>query len=104
MTIERVDESGNSLVFELTSRELYDAFLEQQFLLDRNDCEGMIYGFTDAQVMECYGVDKAGFYELLDDMAMCLRRNIDKYDMTWEYARDDAVRTVIERSARTPEN
>lgn len=95
MTISRIVD-GKNVSFELSDSELYRAFLEQEFILDRLDCEDMIAGFSDEDSIGCYGVDAGTFKTLLDDMAVEKRRNMDKYDMSWDYARDEAIRTIID--------
>lgn len=86
---------GKHLDFELTPDELYDAFREQEFLFDREDCKAVIDDLADDEIFDTYGVTAEQFMAHLDDMAAEKRRNMNKYDMDWEYARDEAIRAVI---------
>lgn len=83
-----------TMEFELTADELYNAYREQQFLFDRADIEDQ-FEMSDEDCIECYGIRKKEAESLFDDMAVEMRRNIDKYDMSWEYARDEAVREIL---------
>ena len=90
MTIER-----NGVKFELTDRELYDAYCEQRFIFDREDIKGLFDNYEDDELIEIYGVTRTEIEAFYDDAAIEMRRNIDKYEMSWEYARDEAIDTVI---------
>ena len=79
------------------SRDLR-AYVVQQLEFDRADIEDLICGMSDADVMACYDVGIEQFKSLIDDMAYEMRCQIDKYDVSWEYARDEAVRSVIEEA------
>lgn len=96
MTITRT-VNGKELSFELDSQELYEAYREQEFRFDRNDCEDCISCMSDEEVRDTYGVSAETFHTLLDEMASEKRRNMDKYEMSWDYARDEAVKSVIGR-------
>ena len=37
---------------------------------------------------------------MIDDMASEMRRQIDKYDVSWDYARDEAIREIIEKELK----
>lgn len=95
MTIVR-EIGGKKTEFVLTSEELYNAYREQQFLFDRADIEDQ-FEMADEHCVNCWGITKKEAETLFDDMAAEMRRNIVKYDMSWEYARDDAIREVIRR-------
>ena len=94
MTIERVID-GKTVTIELTAEEEYQAYCSQQFRFDRMDVEDVMDFCDDETFEDEYGVQPAVFETLVDDMASELRRNIDKYDMSWQAARDDAIKTVI---------
>lgn len=89
--------NGVKMEFELTDDELCNAYIEQQHIFDIMDCENMIVCLNDDEIIDCYGVTREQYLSLLDEMADVLRKNIDKYEMSWDYARDDAIRTVTER-------
>lgn len=99
MTVTR-EINGSTVEIQLTDHELYLAFEEQQHTYDCYDCEDLIDGLSEEEVQECYGVSPGQFKALVDEMATEKRRNMDKYDMSWDYARDEAVRTVIDRFKR----
>lgn len=102
MTIARMI-NGKLVPITLTDSELYEAYAEQQFLFDRMDCEDMCVGLDDEELVECYGVTGEQFESLLDEMATEKRRNMDKYDMSWDFARDEAIRETIRRSGYVSE-
>ena len=80
---------------ELTDNELYQAYLEKEFQFDRMDVEDVFDGISDDDLIEAYGVGFDAIAPLIDEMAEQKRRNMDKYDMSWDYARDDAIRYVL---------
>ena len=94
MTITR-EIDGKTREITLTSSEIYGAYVVQQFEFDRGDIEDLICGLNDEDVKECYGISVQEFKDHVDDMAYEMRRQINKYDVSWEYARDEAVKSVI---------
>lgn len=94
MTITR-EIDGKAIEIELTSRELYDAYVEQEHYFDKCDIEDMIVGWEDDDIVEVYGVTRDAFESLVEEMAYRKRRYMDKYDVSWDYARDEAIRDVI---------
>lgn len=93
------------LEFELTSDELRNAFYEQQAVYD---CEDMLYYIEDEgkDWLKTAGyddkfIDSISLY--LDEMGEELRRQIDKYDLSWEYARVEAFQSVLRRIKPTPD-
>lgn len=99
MTITRVID-GTPHEIELTPSEIYGAYVVQQFEFDKDDIEDLICGLSDDDVRSCYGVNTETFRSLIEDMAYEMRRQINKYDVSWEYARDEAVRSVISSEVR----
>lgn len=87
--------NGVEHVFPLTLGELFDAYYEQQYRFDLEDVEDAIIGYQDEDVQMEYGVSKEEYMSLKEKIAGELRRNIDKYDMDWSSAREDAIRSVI---------
>lgn len=87
---------GKQVEIELTDDELYDAYLEKEFIFDKQSIEDAICGWSDQEVLEVYDVDRTKFLSLADDMAAEMRRNIDKYEMSWSYARDEAIADVLQ--------
>lgn len=71
---------------ELLPEELYDAYREQQHKLD---IESVInYGemFDPEDMQEEFGCSYDEFLSIKEDIAEELRRNIDKYDVSFDYA------------------
>lgn len=96
MVIKRtVDGKENS--FELTERELCDAFFEQQYNFDKEDIKDYFgqMDYLDGDFEDAFGVSRSKADTLIGEIASEMRRNMDKYDMDWEDARDEAVRSVL---------
>ena len=87
---------GKEVEIELTDDELYDAYLDKEFIFDKQGVEDTICGWSDQEVLEVYDVDRTKFLSLADDMAVEMRRNIDKYEMSCSYARDEAIADVLQ--------
>lgn len=87
--------NGEDVEFELTRGELYSAYEEQQHIFDKADVEDIIDQMDDDTIMANYGVSMAAAEDLVDEIAYRMRRYIDKYDMSWESARDEAIKDVI---------
>ena len=101
MKIQRMI-NGTILNFELLPDELVEAYFEQQEKFDIEDVVSFAECFDNETLMDSYGCT---YQELLDnkeDIAAAMRKNIDKYDMEWSYAREEAVRDVM-RSVKTAE-
>lgn len=97
MNIKRM-VAGKELKFELTPDELRDAFYEQQSIYDHDDMMYYLEENRESLIDSGYKkefVDTLGQY--LDEMGYELRRQQDKYDLSWEYARDEALRVVLRR-------
>lgn len=87
---------GKRLQFALTFREMTDAHSEVQHQIDVSDMEDYIDPFFEDQewFKESYGVNftLADSIESIDEMATILRTCLDRYEMSWEYAREEALR------------
>lgn len=94
MKIKR-EVNGVPMEFELTDDELWSAFQEKERQFDRQDIEDAVCGLEDEDIDDLYGVSREVLESLFDQMAYEKRRNQDKYDMSWEFARDEAIRTVV---------
>ncbi len=99
MTITRT-VGGEQLSFELTESELVNAFFEQQFKFDKQDVMDSIYGYEDDDVLGVYGITIKEYTKLSGDIAAEMRRNLDRYDMDFSSARDEAVRDVVQKYKR----
>ncbi len=90
MTITR-EINGQTIEIELTSDELYEAYLEKQNQFDCEDIEDVFNGFDDDELEDMYGMTRAQLAEKIPELAHEMRRNIYKYDMSWQAARDAAI-------------
>lgn len=81
----KIIRNGNE--YELTSDELYRAYLEQEHLYDRENIELNMQARLDAPIYEALQDNDA----FIEDAAYQLRRNQDEYDMDYESALDDAI-------------
>lgn len=96
MTIIRTIAS-KSYPITLTREEAWGCYLEVQRKLDLEDIKDLFSGLTDDDTIPWIGAAVKECVPLFDEMASELRRNIDKYDMTWDSAREYAVRDVVTR-------
>lgn len=83
---------GVEFKLTLSSDELFDAFEEQQFLFDSEDVKDMLY---DIDTLGEYGITTEDALGMVDQMAYEMRRNINKYEMGWREARDEAINQVL---------
>ena len=74
MIIQR-EISGIVHDIELTGDEMLRAYYEKEHDFDRMDIEDVFNSF--------------------DDMVSIKRRNMEKYEMSWDYARDEAINEAI---------
>lgn len=79
MTITRILH-GEEFTFELTPRELYAAWYEEQQNCDESDILWAIEDYTDEEIIDSYGVTKAQFESLVPQMAHRLRKYQDNDD------------------------
>lgn len=79
----------------LTDMELLDAYCEQESKFDIESCENYLSsGIYDGE--EWYeNLDQETKAQIVEDAAFNLRRNINKYEMSYEYALSDAFVTSI---------
>lgn len=78
---------------ELTEDELYRAYCEKQHEFDYENVRSNMDGYL---AQEDYEVLKDNT-DFIEDAAYELRINIDKYDMSYEYAIKDAIETIKRR-------
>lgn len=86
--------NGIELKITLTDDEIYTAFVHKQHEFDMMDVEDALDWYEDSDLAE-YGVSKKELENAVEDIAYDMRRNIDKYDMTWDYARDEALHSYL---------
>lgn len=100
MKIQR-EVNGMMVEFELTPEELSGAYNEQQHLFDVQDIKDKIEGEMDpGEFEEEYGVPADLVLQndaLLNEIARESRHNQDHYGQEWQYARDDAIREVLDQ-------
>jgi hypothetical protein len=94
MTITR-EVNGKEVEFSLTPVELYNAFEEQQHIFDVEDVKNYFDGYSEADFIREYGRPGAEIRLLFGEVAYEMRRNIDKYDMDWFYAREAAISELL---------
>lgn len=91
---------SNERPIELTADELYQAYLEQEHKFDVMDIEDILDQLTDEECLDMYDVEKSVLIDYVDEIAEKKRRNMDKYDLSWETARDEAIADCASRHAR----
>jgi len=90
--------NGERFSFELLPDELCEAYFEQQEKFDIEDIINYGEMMSHAELEEELGCTYAEFLSMKEEMAQEMRRNIDKYDMEFAYARKEAIDTVIRRN------
>lgn len=83
--------NGQTVEFELTHKEMMDTFFEQQKAFDAQDIEMLVEDFSEEDFIEIYGLSPSVVLENAEEIGSRMRKNIDKYDMDWGTARDEAV-------------
>lgn len=94
MTIVR-EIGGTSVKITLTDDELYCAYKEKEHMLDICDVQDVFTSRDDEELMEAYGMTRSEIANKYDEIATEMRKNIDKYDMRWQEARDAAIADVL---------
>lgn len=84
--------------FELTEQERFDTYCEQQHIWDA-DYVRNIYGEEIEQMCKT----EAEIDAFIEDIAYEMRRLIDKYDVSEEYALDEAFEKVMGQSEEEEE-
>lgn len=102
MIIKRTFESPfmqpQEFEIELTAEELRQAYYEQQAEFDALDMQYYLEEIEDTLLDRRISKEKIKkLYSMTDELGAELRRNIDKDDMSWEYARPEALRAVARR-------
>lgn len=95
MIIKRVID-GNEYEFVLDPTELFNAYREQEHLYDVSDIESYFDCFDADDIVDFCGMNREEVEKLFDYMAYEMRRKMDKYNMSFEFARDEAIKDVIE--------
>lgn len=90
MTIRR-EIDGKEVQIELSARELSEAYLEQEHEYDIEDVQNRFDDMEDEEFAE-HGMTREEAESHISEIAYNKRRNMDKYEMSWEYALDEAIR------------
>ena len=91
--------NGINVEIELTSTEMLDAYCEKQTQFDKQDIQDLYNWLSPEEIESTYHITKEKLDAGLDEMAYELRRNIDKYDMHWDSARDEAFNDYLTKYA-----
>ncbi len=89
MVIKRTVD-GVDLEFTLSDRELSDAYHEQEHKYDVQDVMNRLDAMEDDEFEE-HGLTREQVEGLVNEIAYGKRRNMDKYDMSWSEALDEAL-------------
>lgn len=86
-----------SLEVELTEEERREAFEEQEYLYDYMDIESKLNEKKEEGETEFYGflIDEIT-EDMLEAMATEKRRQMDKYDLDWGTACEEAIKMIIQ--------
>lgn len=80
----------------LTSDECLKVFYEMRDIFDKQDIEDNFESLNEDECMESYGITLEEAKGLYGDMAQRMRHYIDNDD-SWTYARDEAIRDIINK-------
>lgn len=94
MKIKRTID-GREYEFELTHDEMYNAYYEQQSRFDLVDVSYYFEDLSDEDIINRFHKTRSEIEPLYEEIACTMRRYIDKYDMDWFYAREEAVTEVL---------
>lgn len=79
--------NGHKIEIELTDYELYQAYCEQKYLFDMESCrDEFSIRYSEEDWYENVSDEDRAF--IIEEAASILRRNIDKYDVTFDYGMD----------------
>lgn len=80
---------GQTIEIELTKKEIFDAYCVQEYLFDVSSCRDYL---SNMYCEEPWYEDLPEEIKVLivQEAACNLRRNLDKYEMSFEYAISDA--------------
>lgn len=85
---------GEEVVIELTGNELFEAYIMQESIWDRDNCA--LYLDTIYADEEWYeNLNSETWDNLIEEAANQYRRNIDKYEMSHDYAISEAFNKVL---------
>lgn len=95
--------NGQVIEIELTAEEVRSAYYEKEYEQDVQDVKTLLESLDAEWFYEKYQVPLNWVYnneELVESIAVEMRENIDKHDMHWDAARDNAVKDIIAKHVR----
>ena len=95
MVIKRTVD-GEERIFVLTSMELFNAYSEQEYIWDVDYVESQLENGLFEEI-EDICVDEADRAEIAEEIASEMRRQINKYDLSQEYAFTEAFHEIRNR-------
>lgn len=99
MIIKR-EINGNVIEIKLTDDELYSAYIEKQGIFDEDDVRDIVYSLDDDELEDMYGISRHDIEPIIPEIAREMRWNINRYDMSWQDARDAAMAKSCETMRR----
>ena len=100
-TIKLSDSIEATLNIALTSQEVNEAYQEKEFEYDRQDIQNELENREAADEQNICGVPYRFITEsMIDEMGSEKRRQMDKYGVSWDYARDEAIKEIIEKAIK----
>lgn len=95
MVIKRTID-GEERIFVLTSMELFNAYSEQEHIWDVDYVESQLESGLFEEI-EDFCVGEADRAEIAEEIASEMRRQINKYDLSQEYAFTEAFHEIRNR-------
>lgn len=95
MVIKRTID-GKDRMFVLTKTELFDAYCEQEHIWDVDYVESQLESWLFEEI-EDICVDEVDRAEIAEEIASEMRRQINKYDLSQEYAFTEAFHKIRNR-------
>ena len=96
MVIKRTID-GEERIFVLASMELFNAYCEQEHIWDVDYVEFQLEESGLFEEIEDFCVDEADRAEIAEEIASEMRRQINKYDLSQEYAFTEAFHEIRNR-------
>ena len=90
--------NGTTYMIELLPDELADAYIEQRNKFDIEDIVSYGEEMPRRELEETFGCTYDEFLSLKQRMALEMRRNMDEYGMPFAYAREYAIKEVINKN------
>lgn len=95
--------NGQMVEIELTSEEVRDIYEEKEHEYDVQNVKAVLENASPEEFYDKYQISLNWAYnneELIENIADDMRKNIDKYDMHWDSARDNAMKDIIAKHVR----